>query len=210
MPKRVKNQSSVNDYFKRKQDKIIDALDDAGVVVPAGILPVTRLLTPAQKLREKELRDELHRLKLLEDEYREEYNRKKDEWTSSRKELVDQLAAHDESYKTEIEPDEKLLTDDDANIKAIEQQQQQQQQQTGPGPAETTPEEAAAKAQRRRELMEEIFRLEDEYIDHLLNVEEKQRRWNEQREVLVNALAAVDEYIRLQEENGWEDETEDA
>ncbi|GFN18100.1 hypothetical protein AtubIFM55763_006172 [Aspergillus tubingensis] len=91
-----------------------------------------------------------------------------------------------------------------------EQQQQQQQQQTGPGPAETTPEEAAAKAQRRRELMEEIFRLEDEYIDHLLNVEEKQRRWNEQREVLVNALAAVDEYIRLQEENGWEDETEDA
>lgn len=58
--------------------------------------------------------------------------------------------------------------------------------------------------------MEEFFRLEDEYIEHLLNVEEKQRRWNERREVLVNALAAVDEYIRLQEENGWEDETEDA
>ncbi|PYH31030.1 uncharacterized protein BO87DRAFT_461880 [Aspergillus neoniger CBS 115656] len=90
-----------------------------------------------------------------------------------------------------------------------EQQQQQEQQQTGPGPAETTPEEAAAKAQRRRELMEEFFRLEDEYISHL-DVEEKQRRWNERREVLVNALAAVDEYIRLQEENGWEDETEDA
>ncbi|GLB09591.1 hypothetical protein AtubIFM57258_005516 [Aspergillus tubingensis] len=72
MPKRVKNQSSINDYFKRKQDKIIDALDDAGVVVPAGMLPVTRLLTPAQKLRKKELRDELHRLQLLEDKYREE------------------------------------------------------------------------------------------------------------------------------------------
>ncbi|PYH70133.1 uncharacterized protein BO88DRAFT_414591 [Aspergillus vadensis CBS 113365] len=119
MPKRVKNQSSINDYFKRKQDKIINALDDAGVVVPAGMLPVTRLLTPAQKLRKKELRDELHRLQLLEDEYREEYNKKKEEWTSSRKELVDQLAAHDKEYKTEIEPDEKLLTDDNANIKAI-------------------------------------------------------------------------------------------
>ncbi|PYH31031.1 uncharacterized protein BO87DRAFT_428947 [Aspergillus neoniger CBS 115656] len=61
MPKRAKNQSSINDYFKRKQDKIIDALEDAGIVVPAGVLPVTRLLTSVQKLRKKELRDELHR-----------------------------------------------------------------------------------------------------------------------------------------------------
>ncbi|OJZ90348.1 hypothetical protein ASPFODRAFT_28857 [Aspergillus luchuensis CBS 106.47] len=91
-----------------------------------------------------------------------------------------------------------------------QQQQQQEQQQTGPGPAETTPEEAAAKAQRRRELMEEFFRLEDEYIGHLLYIEEKQRRWDERREVLVNALAAVDEHIRLMEENEWEDDTEDA
>ncbi|PWY62651.1 hypothetical protein BO83DRAFT_441937 [Aspergillus eucalypticola CBS 122712] len=100
-----------------ERSKILDALEDAGIVVPAGVLPVTRLLTPAQKLRKKELRDELHRLKLLEDEYREEFNRKKDEWTSSRKELVDQLAAHDESYKTEIEPDEKRSADvEDAGV----------------------------------------------------------------------------------------------
>ena len=83
------------------------------------MLPVTRILTPAQKLRKKELRDELQRLKLLEDEYREEFNRKKDQWTSSRKELVDQLVALDESYKTNIETDEKRLADVDSEIKDV-------------------------------------------------------------------------------------------
>ncbi|BCR94868.1 uncharacterized protein AKAW2_11914S [Aspergillus luchuensis] len=121
MPKRVKNQSSINDYFKRKQDKVkvyIYALEDAGVVIPERVLPPTSKLTEGQKLQ-KELREELQRLKSLEQEYRDQYNEKKERWTSTRKVLVDELAALDQSYQTEVEPDEKGLSYDDANLEAV-------------------------------------------------------------------------------------------
>lgn len=96
----------------------IYALEDAGVVIPERVLPPTSKLTEGQKLQ-KELREELQRLKSLEQEYRDQYNEKKERWTSTRKVLVDELAALDQSYQTEVEPDEKGLSYDDANLEAV-------------------------------------------------------------------------------------------
>ncbi|RAK89904.1 hypothetical protein BO79DRAFT_171403, partial [Aspergillus costaricaensis CBS 115574] len=87
----------------------INALEDAGIVVPEGVLPPTRVLTEAQRLRKRELRRELERLKALEQEYREDYNVKKDEWSTSRKELEDQLSALDQAYLTPLSMPSRML-----------------------------------------------------------------------------------------------------
>ncbi|PYH31044.1 uncharacterized protein BO87DRAFT_461664 [Aspergillus neoniger CBS 115656] len=140
-----------------------------------------KLLTPAQKLRKKELRDELHRLKLLEDEYREEYNRKKDEWTSSHKELVDQLAALDESYKTEIEPDEKRLADvEDAGVVIPE------------GVLPPTRDLTEGQKLRKKELREEITRLKELEREHHEALQIKTEQWDTARKALVDALERHD------------------
>ncbi|RDK38067.1 hypothetical protein M752DRAFT_269992 [Aspergillus phoenicis ATCC 13157] len=95
------------------------------------------------------------------------------------------------------------------------EEQQQQQQQTGPGPAEiVNPEEAAAKAKRRRELMEQFFRLEDDYIRHHLDLEEREVYWREREEKLKKELEATQAYLRhireeLGELEGVTDEDED-
>ncbi|BCR94856.1 uncharacterized protein AKAW2_11902S [Aspergillus luchuensis] len=82
---------------------------DAGIVVPEGVLPPTRVLTEAQRLRKRELRRELERLKALEQEYREDYNVKMDEWSTSRKELEDQLSALDQAYLTPLSMPSRML-----------------------------------------------------------------------------------------------------
>ncbi|BCS07433.1 hypothetical protein RIB2604_00602210 [Aspergillus luchuensis] len=87
----------------------INALEDAGIVVPEGVLPPTRVLTEAQRLRKRELRRELERLKALEQEYREDYNVKMDEWSTSRKELEDQLSALDQAYLTPLSMPSRML-----------------------------------------------------------------------------------------------------
>ncbi|GJP92644.1 hypothetical protein AlacWU_05543 [Aspergillus niger] len=78
------------------------------------------------------------------------------------------------------------------------------------------PEEAAAKAKRRRELMEQFFRLEDDYIRHHLDLEEREVYWREREEKLKKELEATQAYLRhIQEELGElegvtdEDEDED-
>ncbi|GLA33999.1 hypothetical protein AnigIFM63309_004025 [Aspergillus niger] len=100
------------------------------------------------------------------------------------------------------------------HFQSLTAEQQQQQQQTGPGPAEITPEEAAAKAKRRRELMEQFFRLEDDYIRHLLDLEEREAYWREREEKLKKELEATQAYLRhireeLGELEGVTDEDED-
>ncbi|GLB09601.1 hypothetical protein AtubIFM57258_005526 [Aspergillus tubingensis] len=140
-----------------ERSKIIDALEDAGIDVPAGVLPVTRLLTPAQKLR------------------------KKDEWTSSRKELVDQLAAHDESYKTEIEPDEKRLADvEDAGVVIPE------------GVLPPTRDLTEGQKLRKKELREEITRLKELEREHHEALQIKTEQWDTARRALVATLERHD------------------
>lgn len=134
------------------------------------MLPVTRLLTPAQKPRKKELRDELHRLKLLEDE-----------WISSRKELVDQLAALDESYKTEIEPDEKRLADvEDAGVVIPE------------GVLPPTRDLTEGQKLRKKELREEITRLKELEREHHEALQVKTEQWDTARRALVATLERHD------------------
>ncbi|OJI81788.1 hypothetical protein ASPTUDRAFT_933569 [Aspergillus tubingensis CBS 134.48] len=128
-----------------------------GIDVPAGVLPVTRLLTPAQKLR------------------------KKDEWTSSRKVLVDQLAAHDESYKTEIEPDEKRLADvEDAGVVIPE------------GVLPPTRDLTEGQKLREKELREEITRLKELEREHHEALQIKTEQWDTARRALVATLERHD------------------
>ncbi|GKZ56275.1 hypothetical protein AnigIFM60653_001222 [Aspergillus niger] len=71
-------------------------------------------------------------------------------------------------------------------------EEQQQQQQTGPGPAE----------------------IEDDYIRHLLDLEEREAYWREREEKLKKELEATQAYLRhireeLGELEGVTDEDED-
>ncbi|GKZ66929.1 hypothetical protein AnigIFM50267_001018 [Aspergillus niger] len=78
------------------------------------------------------------------------------------------------------------------SLTAVFIREQQQQQQTGPGPAE----------------------IEDDYIRHLLDLEEREAYWREREEKLKKELEATQAYLRhireeLGELEGVTDEDED-
>ncbi|RAH63044.1 hypothetical protein BO85DRAFT_16104 [Aspergillus piperis CBS 112811] len=97
---------------------IIDALEDAGVEVPEGVLPPTRDLTEGQKLRKKELREEIARLKEREREHNEALRVKTEQWDTARKGLVDAVERHDSERAESFAPDYQLSKELDEQIKS--------------------------------------------------------------------------------------------
>ncbi|KAI2815690.1 hypothetical protein CBS115989_7512 [Aspergillus niger] len=105
-----------------ERSRIADALEDAGVSVPEGVLPPSRDLTPAQRLRKKELREELANLKSLERQHKQLLQEKEEKWAMQRKVLVDMIKIHDEKMAVDVAPVKKLVTDVDISIKkAVEE-----------------------------------------------------------------------------------------
>ncbi|RAK89903.1 hypothetical protein BO79DRAFT_244785 [Aspergillus costaricaensis CBS 115574] len=101
-----------------ERSKIIDALEDAGIEVPEGVLPPTRELTESQKLRKKELREEIARLKEREREHNEALRVKTEQWDTARKGLVDAVERHDSERAESFAPDYQLSKELDEQIKS--------------------------------------------------------------------------------------------
>ena len=83
-----------------------------------GVLPPPRDLTEGQKLRKKELREEITRLKELEREHNEALQVKTEQWDTARRALVATLERHDSERQESFAPDYKLSKELDEKIKS--------------------------------------------------------------------------------------------
>lgn len=79
--------------------KIIDALEDAGVIIPKRVLPLTGELTEGQRLRKKKLREELARLQVLEHDHQEACRIKTERWDTTIQMLRNISELHDTNNK---------------------------------------------------------------------------------------------------------------
>lgn len=73
--------------------------------------------TPAQRLRKKELREELANLKSLDRQHKQVLQEKEEKWALQQKALVDIIQELDEKMAVDVALVKKLVTDVDVSIK---------------------------------------------------------------------------------------------
>ncbi|KAI2832114.1 hypothetical protein CBS63078_11110 [Aspergillus niger] len=102
-----------------ERSKIVDALEDAGVSVPEGVLPPSRELTPAQHLRKKELRDELAMRQEAEKLKRSIVQEKEEMWAARKLWHEEQMKACLEAMEEDLVPARKDVDEEDVSIKKV-------------------------------------------------------------------------------------------